>query len=86
MTTNAFPRPFSGYSGHEVYNFLDGFNGYNEIQMHLQDEEKSAFVTEWGVFVTVVMMFELKTMPTTFKRIIGDIRGIHPIAHAGLFG
>ena len=54
--------------------------------MHLQDEEKSAFVTEWGVFVTVVMMFELKTMSTTFKRIIGDIRGIHPIAHAGLFG
>jgi hypothetical protein len=31
------------------------------------------FVTEWGVFVAVVMMFGLKTALTTFQRIIMEI-------------
>ena len=41
--------------------------------MHPEDEEKTAFVTEWGVFVVVVMMFRLKTTPATFQRIIADV-------------
>ena len=69
--TDAFPLPFMDgvldvVSGHEVYSFLDGFSGYNQIRMHPDDQEKTAFVTEWGVFVAVVMMFGLKTTPTTF--------------------
>ena len=40
--------------------------------MHPDDLEKSAFVTEWGVFLAVVMMFGLKTAPTTFQRVIQD--------------
>ena len=32
-----------------------------------------AFVTEWGVFIAVVMMFGLKTAPATFQRIISEI-------------
>ena len=43
--------------------------------MHPDDQEKTAFVTEWGVFVAVVMMFRLKTTPTTFQRIIMGIIG-----------
>jgi hypothetical protein len=38
-----------------------------------EDQEKTAFVTEWGVFVAVVMMFGLKTAPATFLRIIMEI-------------
>ena len=34
-----------------------------------------AFVTEWGVFVAVVMMFGLKTGPATLQRIIMEIFG-----------
>jgi hypothetical protein len=56
-----------------MYNFLDGFSGYNQIRMAEEDQEKTAFVTEWGVFVAVVMMFGLKTAPTTFQRIIMEI-------------
>ena len=41
--------------------------------MHLEDQEKTAFVTEWGVFVAEVMMFGLKTTPATFQRIITEI-------------
>jgi hypothetical protein len=38
-----------------------------------EDQEKTAFVTEWGVFVAVVMIFGLKTAPATFQRIIMEI-------------
>ena len=41
--------------------------------MHPDDQEKTAFVTEWGVFVAEVMMFGLKMAPTTFQRIITEI-------------
>ena len=59
--------------GDKVYSFLGVFSGYNQIRMHLADQEKTAFVTEWGVFVAVVMMFKLKTPPATFQRIIMEI-------------
>ena len=58
-----------------MYSFLDGFRGYNQIHMHLDDEQKTAFVTDQGIFVAVVMMFQLKTAPTMFKRIIAKIFG-----------
>jgi hypothetical protein len=62
IITDAFPLPFTDgvldtVIGHEVYNFLDGFSGYNQIRMDEEDQEKTKFVTEWGVFVAVVMMF-----------------------------
>ena len=80
MVTDAFPLPFTNgvldmVARHEVYSFLDGFSGYNQIRMHPADQEKTAFVTEWGVFVAVVMMFRLKTAPATFQRIIMEIFG-----------
>ena len=46
------------------YSFLDGFSGYNQVRMHPEDQEKTAFVTEWEVFVAVA--------PTTFLRLIQE--------------
>ena len=42
---DAFPLPFidgilDAVAGHEVYSFLDGFNGYNQVRMHPDDQEK----------------------------------------------
>ena len=73
--TDAFPLPFTDgifdvVVGHEMYSFLDGFSGYNQVRMHPEDQEKTAFVTEWVVFVAVVMMFGLKTTLATFERVI----------------
>ena len=56
-----------------MYSFLDGSSGYNQVRTHPEDKEKMTFVTEWGVFVAVFMMFGSKTMPTTFQRIISEI-------------
>ena len=48
--TDAFPLPFTdrvdAVAGLEVYSFLDGFSGYNQIRMNPDDQEKTAFVTE----------------------------------------
>jgi hypothetical protein len=76
--TNAFPFLFTDgvldlVAGHEMYSFLDGFSGYNQIRMAEKNQEKTAFVTKWGLFVAVVMMFGLKTVPATFQRIIMEI-------------
>ena len=78
MLTDAFPLPFTdaileAVADDKVYRFLDRFSGYNQIRMHSVDQEKKTFVTEWGVFMAVVMMFGLKTTPTTFQRIIMEI-------------
>ena len=78
---NVFPLPFTdsvlldAVASHDMYSFLDGFNGYNQVCMHLDDEDKTAFITDWGVYVAVVMMFGLKTAPTTFQRTIKEIFG-----------
>ena len=60
-------------AGHECYSFLDGFSWYNQIYMHPENQEKTTFVTEWGVFVAVVIMFGLKTVLATFQRTIAEI-------------
>ena len=49
--TDTFPLPFTisvrdVVAGHEMYSFLDGFNGYNQVRMHPDYQEKRTFVTE----------------------------------------
>ena len=70
--TNAFPLPFTdsvldAVARYEMYNFLDGFSRYNQVRVHLDDQENTTFITEWCVLVVVVMMFGLKTTPATFN-------------------
>ena len=78
--TDAFPLPFTdsvldAVAGHDMYSFLDGFSRHNQVHMHPEDQEKTALVTEWGVFVAMVMMFGLKTTPATFQCTITEIFG-----------
>ena len=37
-------------AGHELLSFMDAFSGYNQILMHPDDQEKTAFITERGIF------------------------------------
>jgi hypothetical protein len=48
-----FPTPFidqiiDDCAGHEALSFMDGFSGYNQIQIHPADQYKTAFITPWG--------------------------------------
>jgi hypothetical protein len=41
--------------------FLDAYSGYNQIKLKKEDEEKTAFITPYGVFCYQFMPFGLKT-------------------------
>lgn len=76
--SDPFPLPFTDslldeVAGKEMYTFLDGFSGYNQVKMAPKDMDKTAFITEWGVFVATVMMFGLKNAPATFQRMVQEI-------------
>ena len=45
-----------------MFSFMDGFFGYNQIRMALEDHEKTTFVTMWGTFYYKVMPFDLKML------------------------
>ena len=47
---------------------VDGFSGYNEIAMHLDDREKTTFTTPWGTFMYDKMPFGLMNVGATFQR------------------
>ena len=49
------------------FSFMDGFSGYNQIRMALEDMEKTTFLTMWGTFCYKVMPFRLKNAGTTIK-------------------
>ena len=56
--------------GKEVYSFTDGFSGYHQIRIHLEDRSKTTFATEWGSFQYTVMPFGLKNAPAIFSRVV----------------
>ena len=58
---------------------MDGFSGYNQIQIHLDDQYKTAFTTPWGTFAYRVMSFGLNNVDTTFQRSMTYI--FHDLAH-----
>jgi hypothetical protein len=54
--------------GSEVFSFMDGFSGYNQIQIKLEDQHKTKFVCPWGNFSYWKMPFGLKNVEETFQR------------------
>eukprot|EP00253_Pinus_taeda_P018230 PITA_18230 len=57
-------------SGAKVMSFLDGFSGYNQVVVHPDDQEKTAFTTRWGTFMYSKMPFGLVNARATFQRAI----------------
>jgi hypothetical protein len=66
-------------AGHEALSFMDGFSGYNQIQIHPADQYKTAFTTPWGTFSYCVMSFGLKNVGATFQWAMTYI--FHDLAH-----
>ena len=68
-----FPLPFvdqmlERVAGHEFYCFLDGYSGYNQIEIALEDQEKTTFTCPFGTFAFRKMPFGLCNAPGTFQR------------------
>ena len=56
--------------GHPWMSFLDAFQGYHQIPLALDDQEKTAFVTLIGNYHYKVMPFGLKNAESTNQRIM----------------
>jgi transposase InsO family protein len=70
-----FPLPFidqvlDNLAGKKYFSFLDGFSGYNQIQIAPQDQDKTTFTSPWGTFSYKVLPFGLCNAPATFQRAV----------------
>lgn len=63
-------RCVSARARHQTITFLDAFRGYHQIEMQSDDKEKTAFITERGVYCCKVMSFRLKTAEVTYQRLV----------------
>jgi hypothetical protein len=53
--------------GSEVFFFMDGFSGYNQIQIKSEDQHKTTFIFSWGTSAYRKMPFSLKNARATFQ-------------------
>jgi hypothetical protein len=54
-----FPTPFIDQiidecAGCEFFSFMDGFSGYNQIQIKPEDQHKTAFICPWGTSLVMI--------------------------------
>ena len=56
--------------GHPRMSFLDAFQGYHQIPLALDDQEKTTFVTLIGNYHYKVMPFDLKNARSTYQRMM----------------
>ena len=68
-----FPLPFvdqvlERVAKHEFYCFLDGYSGYNQIEIALEDQEKTKFTCPFGTFAFRKILVGLCNAPGTFQR------------------
>ena len=67
-----YPTPFIDQiidecAGNEIFSFMDGFSGYNQIYIRPEDQHKTAFICPCGTFAYRKMPFGLKNAGTTFQ-------------------
>jgi len=53
---------------YEILSLMDGFLGYNQIKVALEDQHKIIFTTPWGTFCYKVIPFGLKNIGATYQR------------------
>ncbi|RVW58452.1 Retrovirus-related Pol polyprotein from transposon 17.6 [Vitis vinifera] len=68
-----FPLPFMDQvlervSGHPFYCFLDGYSGYFQIEIDVEDQEKTTFTCPFSTYAYRQMSFGLCNAPATFQR------------------
>ena len=62
-----------------MFSFMDGFSGYNQINILPADQPKMAFICPWGTFAYCKLPFGLKNAGATFQRAMSY--AFHDIKH-----
>ena len=73
-----YPLPITDHvlervAGKRAYSFLDGFFGYNQVSIKEEDQHRTAFATEWGIYAYRVMPFGLTNALATFQRLMSHV-------------
>jgi len=51
-----------------IFTFMDGFSGYNQINILPLNQHKTTFICPWGTFAYCKLPFGLKNVGATFQR------------------
>ena len=75
---DSFPLPridqlMDSTARHKILTFMDAFSGYNQIQMAEEDQKKTAFITNQGLYCYRVMPFGLKNAGATHQRLVNQM-------------
>jgi hypothetical protein len=57
----------------ELLSFLDAYSGYHQISLAVDDEEKTTFITPFGIFCYTKMAFGLKNGGATYQKCIHNV-------------
>jgi len=60
-------------AGHELLSFIDAFSGYHQIPMAAEDQEKTSFVIDTGLYCYTMMPFGLKNAGATYQRLVNKV-------------
>jgi hypothetical protein len=73
-----FPLPFINemlerLGNHAYFCFLDGYSGFMQIPIHLDDQHKTTFTCPYGTFAYRRMHFGLCNAPASFQRCMMEV-------------
>jgi hypothetical protein len=57
----------------ELLSFLDGYSGYHQISLAIDNKEKTAFITPFRIFCYTNMAFELKNGGATYQKCVHTV-------------
>ena len=75
---DSFPLPridqlVDATSVNQLLSFMDAYSGYNQIPMHVPDQEHKSFITDRALYCYKVMPFRLKTAGATYQCLVNII-------------
>ena len=57
-------------SGHQLLSFMDAYSRYNQIPMHVPNQEHTSFIIDRDLFCYKVIHFGLKKAGVTYQRLV----------------